>query len=270
MQVNHSSVAKSYFCPSYDSLIDPPGLAENHPLGPGPYLLAQLKNASSINRKSVSVYLGGDTNSNGSLVLGAFYDKAKVASKPFTVKMVDPSSQSLALGETNFVNVTKIEVVVGKNRTAFYPGPSPDIGQSTQLDTGNPEWLLPTPVFNAVTAGLGNPTQRIYKGARPLVVDCKYRSAMHAKGYVTTTFGNAGSLKVPLHSLVDEFADGTCGTHLYEVGVSNGTAAFGAPWLRNVYAIFDQEALTVTLAQAKHTTQQHIVAFPHGGFQAQA
>jgi candidapepsin len=244
------------------------GFATNYPLDHGPYLLAQLKNASSINRRSVSVYLGNGISSKGSsqLILGGFYDKAKMASQPFTVAMVDPYSQALANGETNSVNVTQIEVVVNGNKTTFNPGPAPDIGQPTLLDTGNPEWILPTPVFAAVVAGLGNPTERNYTGARPLIVDCKYRSAEYADGHVTTTFGSAGKIQVPLHSLVDKFSDGTCGTHLYEVDVSNGTSSFGAPWLRSVYAIFDQEALTVTLAQSKHTHEEHFVALPKGGF----
>jgi candidapepsin len=234
----------------------------------GPYLLAQLKTASSINRRSVSVYLGDVASSKGSsqIILGGFYDKAKIASKPFTVEMVDPNSQALALGETNSVNVTRIEVVADGNITTFVPGPSPDVGQPTLLDTGNPSWILPTPVFAAVVAGIGNPTERNYTGARPLIVDCKYRSAKFAKGHVTTTFGNAGEIQVPLHSLVNKLSDGSCGTHLYEVGVSNGTSSFGAPWLRSVYAIFDQEDLTITLAQSKHTKEEHIVALPEGGF----
>jgi candidapepsin len=230
--------------------------------------MAQLKKASSINHNSVRVYLGNDPTSGASpqLILGAFYDKAKLASKPFTVEMVDPYNQALANGETNSVNVTRIEVVVNGNTTVFYPGPSRDIGQPTLLDTGNPEWILPTPVFQSVVAGLGNPTHRIYTGARPLIVDCKYRSAKHANGHVTTTFGSAGKISVPLHSLVDKLSDGTCGTHIYEVGTGGTTTAFGAPWLRSVYAIFDQEALTITLAQAKLTHEEHIVPFPKGGF----
>jgi candidapepsin len=230
--------------------------------------LAQLKNASSINRRSVSVYLGNHTASKGSsqLILGGFYDKAKMASKPFTLEMVDPYSQTLANGETNSVNVTEIQVMANGNTTTFNPGPSPDIGQPTLLDTGNPEWILPTPIFAAVVAGLGNPTERNYTGARPLIVDCKYQSAKYADGHITTTFGDAGKIQIPLHSLVDKFADGTCGTHLYEVDVGNGTSSFGAPWLRSVYAIFDQESLTITLAQSKHTKEQHIVALPEGGF----
>jgi candidapepsin len=246
------------------------GFATNYPLDQGPYLLAQLKNASSINRRSVSFYLGNETGSQGAsqMILGGYYDKAKMASKPFTVEMVDPNSQELANGETNSVNVTRIEVVVNGNTTTFIPGPSPDIGQPTLLDTGNPEWILPTPVFAAVVAGLGSPTERNYTGARPLIVDCKYSSPKYANGHIITEFGSAGKIQVPLHSLVDKFSDGTCGTHLYEVGVSNGTTSFGAPWLRSVYAIFDQEALTITLAQSKHTHEEHIVALPEGGFTA--
>jgi candidapepsin len=251
----------------YKSLISVKiGFSTTYPIDHGPYLLAQLKNASSINRRSVSVYLGNDTGSS-QLILGGFYDEAKMASKPFTIEMVDPQSQSLANGQTNSVNVTEIQVMANGNTTTFNPGPSPDIGQPTLLDTENPEWILPTPVFAAVVAGLGNPTVRNYTGARPLIVDCKYQSAKYANGHIVTRFGDAGKIQIPLHSLVDKFADGTCGTHLYEVGVSNGTSSFGAPWLRSVYAIFDQEALTITLAQSKHTKEQRIVALPEGGFQ---
>jgi len=230
--------------------------------------LAQLKNASSINRRSVSVYLGNKTGSAGAsqIILGGFYDKAKMASKPFTVEMVDPNSQTLANGETNSVNVTQIDVIANGNITTFNPGPSPDVGQPTQLDTGNPLWILPTPIFALIAAALGNASVRNYTGPTFLEVDCKYRSPKHANGHIITTFGNAGKIEVPLHSLVNQFSDGNCGARIIEVGVSNGTASFGAPWLRSTYAIFDQEALTISLAQVKHTHEEHIVALPEGGF----
>ncbi|KEQ68926.1 acid protease [Aureobasidium namibiae CBS 147.97] len=260
----------SYGNPS--GIIDPAatiaGFATNYPPEKGPYLLAQLKNASTINRRSVSVYLGNDTGTSGAsqIILGGFYDKAKMASKPFTVEMVNPNSQTLANGETNSVNVTQIEVVVNGKTTTFNPGPSPDIGQPTLLDTGNPLWILPTPVFAAVAAGLGNSTARNYTGVGFVDVDCKYRSPKHANGHVTTTFGSAGKIEVPLHSLVEKFSGGNCGAHIFEIDVGNGTTAFGAPFLRSAYAIFDQEALTISIAQVKHTHEEHIVALPEGGF----
>ena len=62
--------------------------------GAGAFLLPQLKNASTIDRAVVSVYLepneSKDTNSE--LLLGAAYRKAKIDGELFTVKMIDPSS----------------------------------------------------------------------------------------------------------------------------------------------------------------------------------
>lgn len=91
--------------------------------GAGTFLLPQLKNASTINRSAVSVYLGPNEpkDTHSELILGAAYDKAKIDGELFTVKMVDPFSSTLTDDSTNYANVTSIEAdIAGKHAKQTY------------------------------------------------------------------------------------------------------------------------------------------------------
>src|SRR5687767_12173115 len=85
----------------------------------GPYLLPQLKHASKINRMVSSIYLGPDEleTAYAEMILGGYYDEAKVDGELMTLNMVDPHS-SIALGQTNSVNVTAVDVVIDGRETA--------------------------------------------------------------------------------------------------------------------------------------------------------
>jgi hypothetical protein len=118
-------------------------------------------------------------------------------------------------------------------------------------------------IFNKVWWALGGVGDYVL-GARYQVVHCKYREARNAKGHFSVVFGKAGRIDVPLHTLVSLFADGTCGTFIYPRG--DVLTTLGDVFLRGAYTIFDQESLSITLGQVKHTDHEEIVPFPKGGF----
>ncbi|KAK5107882.1 hypothetical protein LTR62_000592 [Meristemomyces frigidus] len=234
--------------------------------GAGPYLLPQLKNASSIDRIAVSVYLGPEkaANTHSEIILGAAYDEAKIDGELFTLEMVDPHSLALTNMNANNVNVTLIEAIADGKAAQHAYGPGP-ISQGTTyiLDTGNPFWYMPKEVYNLVSSQLGNPTQQ-NQSTGALVVDCKYRSADNAKGKVAVHFGSAGQIDVPIHTLVTDFGGNVCNS-----AIGNGTSEnenLGDPFLRSAYVILDQEDFTVTMGQARHTAERNVVPYPAGGF----
>ncbi|KAH7370013.1 aspartic peptidase domain-containing protein [Rhexocercosporidium sp. MPI-PUGE-AT-0058] len=230
--------------------------------GEGPYLLPQLKNASTIDRMAVNIYLGPENPNvtNAEMILGGAYDEAKLGGELFTVDMIDPHS-FLSNRYTNWVNVTSIEAEVNGEtaKVAFGPGPSSQ-GKPHVVDTGNPYWALPTSIFSLISSNFGGLSATTSSGT--YAVDCKYRDQKNVNGSITVTFGSAGKIDVPLHTLITDFGNGTCTTAVenYEGG------SLGDLFLRNTYSIFDQESFTLSLAQVKHTTERHIVSYPKGGF----
>ncbi|KAJ4384285.1 hypothetical protein N0V86_001132 [Didymella sp. IMI 355093] len=213
------------------------------------------------------IYLGRDDHDvkNAQMLIGGAYDAAKVDGELFTVNMVDPHDLQNANGQTNSVNVTAIEVVLdGGNRTAETYGEK-NVGSPVLLDTGIAAWYMSDTVFAAVYHGLGGQGE-VPAGTRYVPIDCVYRDPNHTKSYVSVEFGTAGTVKVPLSSLVSQFDDGTCGSFIMARG--EGVSTMGDPFLRGVYSIFDQENWTITMGQVKHADEEKIVQIPKGGFKA--
>lgn len=106
---------------------------------PEPWLLPQLKDANLIDKLAVGFYLGPDqrNNTGAHMILGGAYDRAKFDGAAFTVPMVDPYSQNLSGGQTNSVNVTSIESVIGGNITNATFGEE-SFGHPVLMDTGSP------------------------------------------------------------------------------------------------------------------------------------
>ncbi|EOA84401.1 hypothetical protein ACJQWK_01009 [Exserohilum turcicum] len=235
----------------------------------GPYLLPQMKNASVIDIMAASFYLGlDDANAtNAMMLLGGAYDKAKVDGDLFTLNMVDPQSIYLTDSQTNYVNVTAMEVVLdGGNRTSQTYGDE-GVGIPILLDTGTASWYMSDSIFQAVYQGLGGQGSGDNLN-RVQVIDCLYRDPSHSKSYISVEFGTTGKVQIPLSSLVSKFADGTCGSFITPRGDSAST--MGDTFLRGVYTIFDEENWTVTMGNVRHTAEQQIVPFPKGGFKAKA
>lgn len=240
--------------------------------GSGAVLLPQLKNASIIDVMSTSIYLGRDDGNvkNAQMLIGGAYDKAKVDGELITIDMVDPHNLQLANGQTNSVNVTSMEVILDNrngtavNRTVESYGEE-DIGVPVLLDTGIAAWYMTDTVFAAVYHGLGGRGD-VPTSTRYVPIDCVYRDPNYTKSYVSVEFGTAGTIKIPLHALVSQFDDGSCGSFIMARGDTVST--MGDPFLRGVYSIFDQENWTISLGQVRHTDEEDIVPVPWGGFKA--
>ncbi|KAK0390930.1 hypothetical protein NLU13_0433 [Sarocladium strictum] len=244
------------------------GVAGPECTGKGPYVLPQLRQASSINRMVSSIYLGPDELETAypEMILGGYYDEAKVGGDLFTLNMVDPHSAP-ALRQTNSVNVTAIEVIVDGAEAASGSYGEPGVGVPVLMDTGVASWYLPTTIADAIYESLGGLLDGAFNPAVPhQAIDCKYRDAENVKGSVAVHFGSVGKIEIPLHTLVTQFTDDSCAT--YVSSRSDTPFIFGDPFLRGVYTIFDQENWTLTMSKVNYTREQRIVPLPEGGFKA--
>jgi len=216
---------------------------------------------------ATSFYLGPDDASvpSARMIVGGAYDKAKIEGELFTVKMLNPFDLNLANGQTNTVNVTAMEFVRSDGNITAETYGEKDVGVPVLLDTGIASWYMTDTIFDVVWRALGAFGTYV-PGTRVSVIDCKYRDPSNSKGHVSVTFGTAGKIDVPLYTLVSLFSDGTCGTFIAPRG--DVPATLGDPFLRGAYTIFDQESLSITLGQVKHTDDEEIVPFPEGGFKA--
>ncbi|KAF4995607.1 hypothetical protein FGRMN_4998 [Fusarium graminum] len=230
------------------------------------YALPELKRASKINRMASSIYLGPDNKeaANAKMLLGGAYDKAKINGSLITVPMVDPHNLELSDGQTNSINVTSIEVFTSKSKklvTETYGKKT--VGVPVLLDTGIASWYITDKTFAPVYRAFGL-TKEPPAGKQYFAVDCKYADSKRSDGYISVEFGVHGKVKVPFHGLVSKFPDNTCGVFVASRG--EGISTIGDTFLRNVYSIFDQEGLTISLGQVKHTAEENITPFPKGGF----
>jgi hypothetical protein len=97
-------------------------------------------------------------------------------------------------------------------------------------------------------------------------IDCIYRDPSRTESYVSVEFSTAGTIKVPLHSLVTQFNKRICGSFIIARGDILSTMR--DPFLRGVYSMFDQENRTISLGQVRHTDEEDIIQIPKEGFQA--
>ncbi|PVI05817.1 acid protease [Periconia macrospinosa] len=236
--------------------------------GDGPYMLQQLYDAGTIDHMAVSIYHGRDeVNATGSMVLGGYYDKAKVGGELFTVEMTNPFNSTLSNGQTNSANVTALEVNVDGNVTTRLFGEK-DVGVPVLLDNGVANWYLPSSITDLIYPALGGIIGGFNPSHQAQPISCDNLDPNIAKGSVTVEFGTSGSIEVPLSALVTKFADDNCVTFVYTRGETE-INIFGDPFLRSVYSIFDQQRLTVTMARVRYTDEVELVAIPEGGFRAQ-
>ncbi|OBS20323.1 hypothetical protein FPOA_06696 [Fusarium poae] len=230
------------------------------------YALPELKNASTIDYMASSIYLGPDDKeaANALMLLGGAYDKAKIDGDLITVPMVDPFDVQLTSGQTNSVNVTSVEVFLSNdnNGTTETYGEK-GVGVPVLMDTGVANWYLTDKTMVPLYRAFGI-TEEPPFGQRYFTVDCKYADPERSDGYVSVEFGDHGKIEVPFHGLVSKFPDNTCGVFASSRG--NTVAIFGDPFLRNVYSIFDQENLSLSMGHVKHTDEEDIVPLPQGGF----
>ncbi|KAF2158859.1 hypothetical protein M409DRAFT_30646 [Zasmidium cellare ATCC 36951] len=221
----------------------------------GYYLVPELYEKKKINRRSVSIYLGPEapTVNNSEVILGSAYDKAKQGSTPFKLPMAYFNS------ETNSVNASAISSTINGDVTRLPLNPF----NTTLIDTGNPLLTIPEPLWSQVMASLGNPNETHTSHVGGIYVDCKYRELPNTEKISYEFGGNPDNrIDVPLSQLVIDFNNGTCGADIsngYEI--SNGIGVLGDPFIRQTYLTFDFEDFTVTMAQARFTSDRDVVPF---------
>lgn len=206
-----------------------------------PTTLQQLADAHLIPRRAFGLYLGANTlAATGQLLLGGA-DKAK-QDGPLHVLAMKPNQS----GQPNNVHVVAVTLTKadGTNVTATIPE---DRQSDTTWDSGNPAWALPTAVFDAAMAALGNAEKK--ELAYGLEVDCKYRDAAAGDAIVATLEGDVEAV-VTLDRVVGEYDDSRCITYLENGGTGVG---FGAEFLRNMYSVFDYDAMTISFSKVKYT-----------------
>lgn len=98
-------------------------------------------------------------------------------------------------------------------------------------------------IFAAAYHGLGGKGE-VPRGIRHVPVDFVYRDPNHTKSYVPVQLCTAGKVKVPLSSLVSNFADGVWGSFIMSCG--NSFKTIGDSFLRSVYTVLDQETWNFT------------------------
>jgi hypothetical protein len=210
----------------------------------------QLADRNLLQTRAFSVYLGPEEpDAVGHLLLGGI-DKAKQGDHLFTL----PVNRPWTVDYSSF--------------TLNYAGPEPSLvfpigpGNETDWDTGAPFWGLPSALFNAIADVFEIPSSVRVQRNGPFQVDCRYRDVLHTT--LEVGFSGNATIAIPLGQLVTKIGPGHCVTFVLPGlgGQDDAVAAtnFAAPFLRNVYATYNLDALTVSFSQVKHTDKQDIVA----------
>lgn len=229
--------------------------------GPGIDFLEQLYSRTLIAKRAFSIYLGPDDPDAAGAMIISGVDRAKQASQFITIPMVDVGNISLSENSTNYVYQSSYSVTLagngtstGTNTTNF---PLGDADKIMLVDTGTSRWDMPRNVFvNGVAPFFGiaiddsNPNQ-----LAPFAVDCAYRKASPLNTVNVYFNDDKDVIKIPFAGLVTEWAAGQC-----IVSVDGGQGVFGAPFLRNVLSVYDNEKLTVSFSQVRYTDEEDIVA----------
>lgn len=212
--------------------------------------MQQLADRGLISHRVFSIYLGpNNLNATGQLVLGGV-DRAKRDGPVHTARMRPDQS-----GQPNHIQVLNAALRDADGSTvASYSLPA-DQQNDPLLDSGTARWDLPTPVFTAVMAKLGNADLRPLKYGYE--ADCKLRGPDSKEVIVATLEGNV-DVEVPLSRVVGEFDGTRCITYVSNGGTGSG--GLGDEFMRSIYATFDYDARTIHYSKAKYTDETDIVA----------
>jgi hypothetical protein len=231
-----------------------------------PSFLNQLYERDVIPRRAFSIYLGKDEPQvdNALLVING-QDIAKQASAPFTVAMVTPQDMNSAGAVPSLfhINVTSFALTfsVASATTAsealqpttttqtFKLAPTDQVGL---VDTGNANWYLPGSVWTAVSQYFHISTNSSYNG--PYTVDCGFQNADLEENRINVYFNHDRDVvSIPLASLVSTFSPDKCA-----VWLDGGGNGLGAPFIRQIWALFDQDGFELQIANVRHTEEVNI------------
>jgi hypothetical protein len=183
--------------------------------------LAQLVDQNYTSKRAFSLYLGAlnDPNATGSFIIGGV-DRAKSAG-PVMVLPMTPDGIGAPL---YYPTYTSLSVTTADNTTLNFNVSS----SSVWLDTGNPWWALPDPVFEYVTENLLGISPAMAQNSSfgpPYAVDC---STLDAEEIVNVGFAE-GTINVPLKGIVQKN-----GTYGCVVNLLKGQGPFGNPFISNI------------------------------------
>lgn len=216
-----------------------------------------LIESGQVGSHTLGVYLGPEeVDAEGELLFGAF-DRAKQLGKPVTFKAI-PVSNPVTRQSPNVANFSSVSVVryegVFRNESK-----TKDFNISSQsygiLDTGNPRWSLPAPVWEFVSQYFN------IDSGHNTDVDCSFRNPPPDGTTLLVGFANDTlKIRIPIERLVTKYAPNSCATSIAPCGTTGEDCAFGDTFLRSTYTIFDFDAQSITMSNVKYTNSRDIVA----------
>lgn len=216
-----------------------------------------LIEAGHVRSHTLGVYLGPeDEDANGELLFGGF-DRAKQLDKSVTFKAI-PVSSPATRQSANTANFSSVAVV---RRSA-------DQGQETTthrfnissesygvLDTGNPLWALPAPVWEFVAAYFHIDSDDNTD------VDCSFRSPPEDGTALEVGFANDElKIRIPIERLVTQYGPNSCASPIRRCGSDGEGCAFGDAFLRSAYTFFNFNEQTITMSNVRYTNRRDIIA----------
>jgi hypothetical protein len=228
--------------------------------GSGNDFLEQLYRKNLIAKRAFIIYLGPDNPDETGAMIVSGIDKAKQASEFVTIPLVDVGNITLSQNATNYIFQSSYSVTLegngtmpGTNQSNTTKFPLDEDDKKMLIDTGTSRWDMPYDVFwNGVAPFFGitfddkNPYQ-----LAPFGVDCGYLNASPLNTINVYFNDDKDVIKIPFAGLVTEFAPGQC-----ILNVDGGSGVFGAPFLRNVLSVYDNDALTVSFSQVRYTERK--------------
>jgi hypothetical protein len=227
---------------------------------PSTDFIEQLYSKSLIAKRAFSIYLGpDDPGATGAMIVSGI-DRAKQASDFVTIPMADVGNVTITQNSTNYIYQSSYSVTLEGNGTTSSSTTTnysiTDSEKLTLIDTGTSRWDMPHDVFvNGVAPFFNIPIDPNAYQFAPFAVDCSYRNASRSNTVNVYFNDDMDVIRIPLAGLVTEWGPGQC-----ILNVDGTSGIFGAPFLRNVLSVFDNEALTVGFSQVRYTDEVDIVA----------
>ena len=235
-----------------------------------PTFLERLVEAGAIERRIFSLYLDDEEAETGSILFGGI-DPSKYTG--------DLTSYEIAANATGGYDRYRLDWTGlnftddSGNTTQMSP---PDISTPVILDSGANDLQLPSSMTTAIVQGLG----AVIFEEQAYLVDCAYRNSNAS--YAFSFGGSSSSYNVPIRELIGtsqgvSFHNGAeaCVLNLILADESDASAACysvyllvcirglwkshferaltrlqGDTFIRQVYAVYDQDSLQISLAQA--------------------
>lgn len=197
--------------------------------------LPALKNQGYIDRRAFSLYLNGPDGVYGSILFGGI-DHAKYKKPLFTLPIVNNEPNKFATAREYTVQLNGISL---SNGTVLQ-----SVAQPFLLDSGYTLTAVWEDVFNYAIKDLFQASYDDNWGY--YVRTCDFESNLS----LIFTFPGDYTIEVPLSDFVLPLENNLCMIALMPT-VDPGQTVAGDPVLRRIYAVFDQEEWTISLAQAK-------------------